>query len=200
MLTYNLRHAGYDPIVDPIRRMGDNKTTYTHTHTHTPLRSHFGLCGSMPSRAEKRLEARLWRVTFHGTPAIAQRAHKKLEHECGWFRKALVSFETSEEDVIVLRWDPPRKYDTVTRFIEQHFEKHLFQVAPVHGTADDKKEDDKKEDGVDVKKKDDAEGKVAASAASCASVGQRLSGGYLVLKLQALLQDCTSSEDRPPKK
>ena len=37
--------------------------------------------------------------------------------------------------------------------------------------------------------------KVAASAASAASVGQRLSGGYLALKLQALLQDCPSAED-----
>ena len=161
----------------------------------------------MPTRTEKRLEARLWRVTFDGTPAIAQRALKKLQHECGWFGKTLVSFETSNDYVIVLRWDPPRKYDTVSRFVEQYFQKHLFQVAPVPETADDKKEDDKKEDGVDVKKKDDAEGKVAASAAlgaaaaaSCASAGQRLSGGYLVLKLQALLENCTSSEDRPPKK
>ena len=146
-------------------------------------------------------------MTFDGTPAIAQRALKKLQHECGWFGKTLVSFETSNDYVIVLRWDPPRKYDTVSRFVEQYFQKHLFQVAPVPETADDKKEDDKKEDGVDVKKKDDAEGKVAASAAlgaaaaaSCASAGQRLSGGYLVLKLQALLENCTSSEDRPPKK
>ena len=35
----------------------------------------------------------------------------------------------------------------------------------------------------------------ASSAASAAPVGQRLSGGYLALKLQALLQDCPSSED-----
>ena len=61
---------------------------------------------------------------------------------------------------------------------------------------------------MDVKKKDDAEGKgedaldevasVAASAASAASVGQRRSGGYLALKLQALLQGCPSSKDSLP--
>ena len=82
--------------------------------------------------------------------------------------------------------------------IQQHIKKHLFQVAPVFGTADDRKEDDEKEDGVDVTKKDDAEGKgedaLDEVASEAASVGQRLSGGYLALKLQALLQDCASSE------
>ena len=96
-------------------------------------------------------------------------------------------------------WDPPRKYGTVRQFLERHLEKHLFQVAPVPGTADGKKEDDKKDgknygkqdDKKDDKKEDEKDDekedkKVAASVASAASVGQRLSGRHLPLKLQAL--------------
>ena len=143
----------------------------------------------MPTRAEKSREAYVWRVTLSGQPAFKRRACRTLEQNCGQRGNCQVVFvEMAGEDVVVLRWDPPRKYDTVVEFIQQHIKKDLFQVAP--GTADDRKEDEK-EDGVDVLKMDDAAGKgddaLDEVASLAASVGQRFSGGYLPLKLQALV-------------
>ena len=65
-------------------------------------------------------------MTLCGKPAVKRGACQRLDQNCGKRGRALVSIETAGEDVVVLRWDPPRTYDTVAHFIEQHLEKYTF--------------------------------------------------------------------------
>ena len=47
--------------------------------------------------------------------------------------RAAISTETAAEDMLVLRWEPPRKYDTVRTFISQLIGPDRFQLAPFIG-------------------------------------------------------------------
>ena len=153
----------------------------------------------MPTRPEKHQKVQLWRVTLTCKEAIKLlNALKKLEKGLAAKqgrsgpKSSLVTVVRAEEDVVVLRWDPPRTYDAVKAFLSKHLQKHVFQLAKEgDNEKEDKKEDDKKEDTKEDKN-------VAGSAASAASVGQRLSGRHLALKLQALLQCHPPSEDSEP--
>ena len=165
---------------------------------------------SMPNREEKSQVAEVWRVTWEGNPAANRCACKKLEAAAGKSRGrkygATVSVDSTEEDVIMLRWDPPRKYDSVLHFLNKHLKNYndwkmsRMMVAPVDGKAEVKDETDKKEEKKGTQEEDTNEEKsedqnVAVSVASTAPVGQQLSGRHLPLKLQHLLQCRPSSED-----
>ena len=106
---------------------------------------------AMPTRAEKSRLAHLWRVTLQGKPADKQAACQKLEACTGKRGRCIVSIAMAREDVIVLRWYRPRKYERVMVFLAHHLKNHFFQVAPVHEMADVKEEDDKKEDKKEIK-------------------------------------------------
>ena len=145
-------------------------------------------------------------MTLQGKPSANSGARKKLEAATGKVKSSkgtTVSIDMARQDVIMLRWDPPRKYDTIMHFLAKYLKHHIFQVASVDGTADVTEEDDKKEIKKEIKEEEQEEEniedqKVAVSAASAASVGQQLSGRHLPLKLQALLQCRPSSEDSLP--
>ena len=148
---------------------------------------------SMPTRLEKTQSHQLWRVTLLGKPAVKWKAIRTLQSKCGKRGRAAISTETAAEDMLVLRWEPPRKYDTVRLFISQIIGHDRFQLAPVLGPADDHKGDDQKE-GVEEGNAVD-EAPMVAEAASVPSLGQSLSASFLPLKLEALLQNCPAPQD-----
>ena len=108
----------------------------------------------MPTREEKNRVAQVWRVTLHGKPAANRWAISKLEAATGKTQQklgrprkvrkkgsAIVSVQMAEEDVIMLCFDPPRKYDTVIHFLQNHLKNRMLELAPVGGTADVEDED-----------------------------------------------------------
>ena len=93
-------------------------------------------------------------MTLHGKPAANRWAISKLEAATGKTQQklgrpgkvrkkgsAIVSVQMAKEDVIMLCFDPPRKYDTVIHFLQTHLKNHMLELAPVGGTADVEDED-----------------------------------------------------------
>ena len=104
-------------------------------------------------------------MTLQGKPAANRCAISKLEAATGKTQQklgrprkarkkgsAIVSVHMAEEDVIMLCFDPPRKYDTVIHFLQNHLKNRMLELAPVGGTADVEDEDDKKEEAKKGKK------------------------------------------------